>query len=571
MADENITLLIKHLPSDLKAEEQKDLIRHFGATTVKTMGNKGRMKHTAFATFASHDAAEKALRSMHQLDVLGRKLVVEFSNSQQRKNHPSQMDHYKEPTVIAKNEEKKPKPVVAPNEINMKRVAENVNSFASQWDVKYALDPRLEYMYPQPTVNILTNIANTLASVPKFYVQVLHLMNKLNLPAPFGAVTQTPVLPQGNPLTNIGKDPNSKSTSSTISDLKRNFEEGTSTEESEIESDEDQSKGMPGLQPKIPMKRKNKSVIKPNKRLKLVQNLPQTLKPKAVAAKPSDVFEQPDVTGPKKIAFNLSRFEEEAAGTSNGKSESAISTLVSAEQSEELEPAKIVEPAVSMVPLPGAPPLPPMEPANEPTDYPAVENTASTDLDAIPPLPPSTETEKEHAIPGSVSDEQTLVEVGGFGKFEPAAPAPETENGSSDDEWGETEFISSKELRKGRISSSEKREHSVFKNYQKGEPSTRLYVKNIAKPVTEKDMHYIFGRYVDWNNEVHKNMFDIRLMKEGRMKGQAFVTLPNIELAKSALSDTHGFMLQGKPIAVQFARSAKPKDDATKGNEKKSK
>jgi len=35
---------------------------------------------------------------------------------------------------------------------------------------------------------------NALIAVPRFYIQVLHLMNKMNLPPPFGAVTETPPL-----------------------------------------------------------------------------------------------------------------------------------------------------------------------------------------------------------------------------------------------------------------------------------------------------------------------------------------------------------------------------------------
>ena len=78
------------------------------------------------------------------------------------------------------------------------------------------------------------------------------------------------------------------------------------------------------------------------------------------------------------------------------------------------------------------------------------------------------------------------------------------------------------------------------------------------------------GVIVDWNNEQEKIMFDIRLMKEGRMKGQAFVTLPGEKVAKEAMRDTNGFLLEGKPMVVQFARSAKPKEkDADKGNDKK--
>lgn len=50
--------------------------------------------------------------------------------------------------------------------------------------------------------------------------------------------------------------------------------------------------------------------------------------------------------------------------------------------------------------------------------------------------------------------------------------------------------------------------------------------------------------------------FDIRLMQEGRMKGQAFVTLQTVELAKKALAETNGYLLNDKPMVVQFARCA---------------
>ena len=44
--------------------------------------------------------------------------------------------------------------------------------------------------------------------------------------------------------------------------------------------------------------------------------------------------------------------------------------------------------------------------------------------------------------------------------------------------------------------------------------------------------------------------FDIRLMKEGRMKGQAFVTFPSNELAAKAMSLLHGYILHEKPVII---------------------
>lgn len=46
-------------------------------------------------------------------------------------------------------------------------------------------------------------------------------------------------------------------------------------------------------------------------------------------------------------------------------------------------------------------------------------------------------------------------------------------------------------------------------------------------------------------------------MQEGRMKGQAFVTLQNIGQAQLALNETNGYILKDKPMVVQFAKAAK--------------
>ncbi len=48
-------------------------------------------------------------------------------------------------------------------------------------------------------------------------------------------------------------------------------------------------------------------------------------------------------------------------------------------------------------------------------------------------------------------------------------------------------------------------------------------------------------------------------MTTGRMKGQAFITLPSVVRAEKALEETNGVMLQGKPLVVTFARSAQTK------------
>lgn len=46
-------------------------------------------------------------------------------------------------------------------------------------------------------------------------------------------------------------------------------------------------------------------------------------------------------------------------------------------------------------------------------------------------------------------------------------------------------------------------------------------------------------------------------MKEGRMKGQAFVTFPSEKQASEALTDTNGYILNDKPMVVVFGKVKK--------------
>ena len=40
-------------------------------------------------------------------------------------------------------------------------------------------------------------------------------------------------------------------------------------------------------------------------------------------------------------------------------------------------------------------------------------------------------------------------------------------------------------------------------------------------------------------------------MKEGRMKGQAFIGLPNEKAAAKALKEANGYVLFGKPMVLE--------------------
>ncbi|XP_076319152.1 RNA-binding region-containing protein 3 [Tachypleus tridentatus] len=472
------TLLIRHLPLELSLKEKEEMLKYFGASHVRVMSDRGRMKHAAFATFSSPQHAEQALKRLHQLNVLGCHLVVEFAKPQQKKYFPHEGDFSR--TEMTEQKILPVKEMSEREEIQsrMAKFKLQLHSIAPKLGLDYPPSPLLKYRYPPPTPTILSNICHALSAVPKFYTQVLHLMNKMNLPAPFGSLTPTPpVMPDVQLSVNpVGKDMLEE----------EEMDVTTSEEESEIESETDKKETLQPL--KRPTRRIKRKFKKP--RLQQLQAPPATV---TVRTDPTEVFETPvgftENQANKKIQLNI-------------------------------KPAE-------------------------------VEVSSNKDV--------------------SETKESVSVEEGGFGMLVPQQDVVHDDTKEDYEDqvmWIGSKFVSSEELQKNTITKKEKKSLSVFRNYQAGEPSSRLYIKNLAKQVVEKDLHWIYGRYIDRDSEVEKNMYDLRVMKEGRMKGQAFVTLASEKEASKALSETNGFLLYGKPLVVQFARSAKPKEKQTETKKK---
>ena len=471
------------------------------------------------------------LHRLHQLEILGQRLVVEFSKEHEQRFIPTELKqlkvtNIKEEKTEIEGRQQSERQKKEESEKQKKLLAQQVNKMSDRFGMEYPLNPKLQYMCPSPTVTILTNIANALASVPKFYVQVLHLMNKMNLPPPFGAVTTTP--PLAEEARHVEMKPEIQE-----SDVVEEAEmEMSSEEESELESDDEGElkNKSDQLKPAAVKRTKRHGLDKPRKRAKL-QLTQVTAKPKTAVQKVKEVFEVPEVGGTKKPEFKLTPAIGIPSHAMQGTGLAGQSTEATVSQG----PDSLV--------------------GNENN-----EPTISWNIPSVPDML-------------TITEPQTQVQEGGFGKLEPVAKEAEKEEElEEEEEWGATEFISSRKLRRNRISQREMRDFSAFRNYQEGEPASRLYIKNVSRQVTEKDLHYVYGRYVDWNDETQKLVFDIRLMKEGRMKGQAFITLPDENRALEALKDTHGFMMKGKPIVVQFGRSAKPKEQPNKDvKEKKGK
>ncbi|KAA3473018.1 RNA-binding 40 [Gossypium australe] len=96
------------------------------------------------------------------------------------------------------------------------------------------------------------------------------------------------------------------------------------------------------------------------------------------------------------------------------------------------------------------------------------------------------------------------------------------------------QFASADELEKGKLPPEEILSLPMFKNYTAGNPASVLYIKNLAKDVVPEDFYFIFGSLFG-SIDAATSGLNVKLMQEGRMRGQAFVTFPSVELAHRAL------------------------------------
>jgi len=387
-----------------------ELFTSFGAQRVCKNERNGKMRNsTVLVKFACHEDASYAMYRLHQLLVCDKRLVVEYADF----------------SILPKLQE-----------------ARNKEKSDFQWK------------YPPVSESAVKNIRSVLFRNPKFYKQVLQLMNAMNLPLPYNAMDELP--------------PGEASEIEEV-EMEELYKENSEESESELESEDD---NLTTFRKELAPKTSELQIKKPTKIRKFnkLKTFPTSSKRPRLAQEIGQVFEKIDLNTGKKMEVKVS-----------------------------------------------------------------------------------------YEIPSTASSH--VEETEGFGTF---APPPSTDSNipiSTDGEVEESlEFISKQKLLTNRLREEEMKLLPVFKNYSSGTPNSRLYVKNLAKSVSENDLKHIFGRYVVWTCDDEKNKFDIRLMTEGRMKGQAFIALPSSARAEKALAETNGLMMQGKPMVIQFARSAQSKE-----------
>ncbi|XP_012526949.2 RNA-binding region-containing protein 3 [Monomorium pharaonis] len=448
------TLRILHLPPQLSDDRRDELLQKYGAIKTRTLRSSGKYTIT-FAKFPSQQLAAEALLRLHQLNVRGQYLSVEYAKSSVPAELSQQGIEHKAPA----SDDAKMETV---SKSHVQAFLRKLNNWTMNHDFTQPPPPNIRYKYMMPTRDTLIRIAIQLLTQPAFYTQVLHLMNKMNLPPPFEELEME--FPMLREVYNMEK-------------YKDIFHDRVNEEEMEEEESELESDGEDNIRPLevIPVKRKRPQSTKRLKIPKFVNPAKNIVIPSSTqkVLKPEDMFESVQRGETKNLKIELKTLDK--------------------------------------------------------------------------PLEATT----------SAIQDSTVTVDGGFGLIFPVNKTTEdAKNCEENAETPKNKFITSEELT-NKISANDQRLLPVFKNYHPGKPSNRLYIKNLAKQVEMKDLHYIYQRYVITGLKDAENEYDVRLMQEGRMKGQAFVTLQNVVQAKMALEETNGYILKDKPIVVQFAKGAK--------------
>ncbi|XWS64816.1 hypothetical protein CRYUN_Cryun05aG0036500 [Craigia yunnanensis] len=433
------TLLIRHLPEALPHDTLFRLFSHYGASSVRPCSS-GKLRNCAFVDFKNEALAYQARCQLNGLRFLGKVLLVERASKPTEDNKPQQTG-----VQLGKDF---PQSASLVKDANLTRDLNQGSRsgsrpasepIASRLGVDYPFPPHLEYAYPPPDGNILTNIVNALIAVPRFYTQVLHLMNKMNIPAPFRMALPTPPLP---PSVAVPPPPPPPSASTPA---KPHLAEASSSE-SEMESSDEEVKDK-GVTKSAWKRARREAIVGPA--------VDKSVSHEAVGVKPATLI-------PKEIP--------------------------------------LIKKKNPVLQIKIAPKHIPNEQKDDDDDY------------------------------KQISEE------------------PNEEDSDA------KRFATADELEKGKLPPEEILSLPMFKNYTAGNPASVLYIKNLAKDVVPEDFYFLFGSLFG-SVDAAKSGLNVKLMQEGRMRGQAFLTFPSVELAHCALNLVNGYVFKGKPIIIQFGRN----------------
>ncbi|XP_063059189.1 RNA-binding protein 41 [Engraulis encrasicolus] len=123
---------------------------------------------------------------------------------------------------------------------------------------------------------------------------------------------------------------------------------------------------------------------------------------------------------------------------------------------------------------------------------------------------------------------------------------------------GQVELVPEEDILQNKETEEKIRSIPRFQNYQSGQPSNVLCVKNLSPRATVAQLVSLFSRF----QQSERPPILYRLLT-GRLKGQAFITLADTESAKAALELLHGYRLLDKPLVIEFGREKRDQENTS--------
>eukprot|EP00048_Salpingoeca_helianthica_P021891 m.1130 g.1130 ORF g.1130 m.1130 type:complete len:461 (-) comp658_c0_seq1:1-1383(-) len=447
-------LMVRHVPP-LSPALTTELFSHYGAMSVYKSGFD-----CVKLVFPDENMSLKAMLALHQQKIFGSIISVEYC------------------------------PAIEASSIDSSARAKAGEEAKHSFDVGFGPSPLLYYKYPPPCKRVLENISQAIATVPRLYVNVLHLMNKMNLPPPF-LTMETEDVPNIDPRQRPARDVQ-------VADASTQCGFATLSDESEVSSDPDPEawaafRATPFAHPVKPVTTKRR----------VAPPAPLTGKRARVLAVSTTAG-----VGASGAIREAGKEEVNRAASATALDAPILPAAPAANTQPTVTFAELFEGASSAHLV--------TETASTPTPTPTIQVVLRN------PPPPQ-------PVPSSPAPPPSHARVDLLG--------PMT-----------TTWLSEKELVAGRAPTSELLER--FADYQAGTPTSMLYVKNIARKATHAELVRIFGGFLGSPADPAA----IEHFTQGRMRNQAFVRLPSPAAALLAIRAVHGFILHGKPLIVSFAK-----------------
>ncbi|XP_061106501.1 RNA-binding protein 41 [Conger conger] len=120
---------------------------------------------------------------------------------------------------------------------------------------------------------------------------------------------------------------------------------------------------------------------------------------------------------------------------------------------------------------------------------------------------------------------------------------------------GSVEHVSEDQIRENRETEAGIRSIPRFQNYQRGEPSEVLCVRNLSPRASLSQLVSLFSRF-----QPPPGPPLLYRLLTGRLKGQAFITFPDTQKAEAALDLLNGYRLLEKPLVIEFRRGRRDEE-----------